>query len=131
MNLPLTAPLKTESADQDIAEQAHPGQGVPSQDPDSAAQFALKPKEAEREAKSALIGGGVVAGAATGAALGAVIAGPVGVVVGGTLGTVAGALGAAAAGTVMVPTDSGKAAPAPADTVRVPTEDSAGGDGRG
>ena len=57
MNLPLTAPLKTETVDQDIADQARPGQGVPSQDPDSAAQFALKPEEAEREAKSAMVGG--------------------------------------------------------------------------
>ena len=55
MNLPLTAPvtapstapLKTETADQDVADQARPGQGVPSQDPDSAAQFALEPEEAE------------------------------------------------------------------------------------
>ena len=101
MKPPLTAPLKTETVDQDIADQARPGQGVPSQDPDSAAQFALKPEEAEREAKSAMVGGGVVAGAASGAVIGAVIAGPVGIVVGGTLGTVAGALGAVAASNVV------------------------------
>lgn len=116
MNLPLTAPvtapapstapLKTETADQDVADQARPGQGVPSQDPDSAAQFALEPEEAEREAKSAMVGGGVVAGAASGAAIGAVIAGPVGIVVGGTLGTVVGALGAVAAGSAVSPKES-------------------------
>ena len=114
MNLPLTvpstapliAPLNTKTADQDIADQARPDQGVPSQDPDSAAQFALEPEEAEREAKSAMVGGGVVAGAASGAAIGAVIAGPVGIVVGGTLGTVVGALGAVAAGNVVSPKES-------------------------
>ena len=104
MNLPVTSPLKTESVDPDIAKQARPGQGVPSQDPDSAAQFALKPEEAEREAKSALVGGGLVAGAASGAAIGAVVAGPVGILVGATVGTVVGALGASAAGTVASPT---------------------------
>ena len=106
LTVPLTAPPKTETADQDIADQARPGQGVPSQDPDSAAQFALKPEEVEREAKSAMVGGGVVAGAASGAAIGAVIAGPVGIVVGGTLGTVVGALGAVAAGNVVSPKES-------------------------
>ena len=95
-----TTPLATVPVDEDLAEQAHPGQGIPSHDPESAAQFPLKPEEAEREAKSVLIGGGLVAGAATGAAIGAVVAGPVGVVVGGTLGTVVGALGATAAGSM-------------------------------
>ena len=100
MNLSSTTPLKTKPVDEDLAEQARPGQGIPSQDPEPAAQFALKTEEAEREAKSVLVGGGVVAGAATGAAIGAVVAGPVGVVVGATVGTVVGALGAAAAGTM-------------------------------
>jgi non-heme chloroperoxidase len=93
---PLTTP-----ADKDLAEQARPGHGVPSQDPDPAAQVLLDPEEAAREAQSVLTAGGLVAGAATGAAIGVVVGGPVGVVVGASVGAVAGALGsAAAAGTV-------------------------------
>ena len=95
---PNTTPLTDTPVDADLAEQANPGHGVPSQDPASAAQVPLEPEEAQREAKSVLVGGGVIAGAAAGAAIGAVVAGPVGVVVGGTLGTVVGALGAGAAG---------------------------------
>ena len=127
MNPPSTTPLNTAPVDEDLVEQAHPGHGVPSQDPASAAQFPLEPQEAAREAKSVLMGGGVVAGAATGAAIGVVVAGPVGVVVGSTLGAVVGALGAAAAGTMVNPEDSSSADTAPADTVRLHTEDSAGG----
>lgn len=88
-------------ADGDLAEQARPGYGIPSQDPRPAAQMPLRPEEAEREAKSVLTGGGVMAGAATGAAIGSVVAGPVGAVVGGTLGALAGALGGAAVGTMV------------------------------
>lgn len=123
MNQPTTTPLNPVPVDEDLAEQAHPGQGVPSQDPVSSAQFPLEPGEAEREAKSVFMGGGMVAGAATGAALGVVVAGPVGVVVGGTVGAVVGALGAAAAGTMVKPQDSDNAGTAPANTVRVHTED--------
>ena len=79
-------------ADDDLAEQARPGHGVPSQDPNPAAQILLKPQEAHREAQSALVAGGVVAGAATGVAIGVMVAGPVGVVVGATTGAVVGAL---------------------------------------
>jgi hypothetical protein len=50
--------------DLDLVEQGKPGHGIPSQDPSPAAQEALSPEEAERESKSALIGGGVTAGAA-------------------------------------------------------------------
>jgi len=89
--------------DEDLAEQARPGYGIPSQDPRPAAQTALSPEEAERESKSVLMGGGVMAGAATGAAVGVAVAGPVGVLVGGTLGGVAGALGGAAVGTTVTP----------------------------
>ena len=88
-----TPPSNTAPADEDLAEQARPGHGIPSQDPDPAAQIPLEPKEVDREAKSVLVGGGLVAGAATGAAIGVVVAGPVGVVVGATVGAVAGALG--------------------------------------
>lgn len=87
--------------DEDLAEQARPGHGIPSQDPSPAAQFPLSPEDAERESHSALMGGGVVAGAVTGAAVGVAVAGPVGVLVGGTLGGVAGALGGAAAGSLV------------------------------
>ena len=115
MNPSATAPSNTAPADEDLAEQARPDHGVPSQDPSPAAQLPLEPEEAQREAQSVLAGGGVVAGAATGAAVGSVVAGPVGAVVGGTLGAVAGALGGAAAGTVVNPKDSSRADTAPAE----------------
>lgn len=96
---PLTAqPTDAKPADPDLAEQAVPGHGVPSQDPDPAAQVLLDPEEADREARSTLMGGGLVAGSAAGAAVGAVVAGPVGVLVGGAIGAVAGAIGGAGAG---------------------------------
>ena len=97
-------PLHTDPQDGDLTDQARPGAGIPSQDPASAAQFPLSP----REAKSVFMGGGMVAGIATGAGVGVAVAGPVGAFVGGTLGAVAGALGGAAAGSVVSPeaTDS-------------------------
>ena len=98
MNSSTTQPTGVKPVDPDLVEQAVPGHGVPSQDPNPAAQVALNPEEAERESKSALIGGGVVAGLAAGAAAGAVVAGPVGVLVGGTAGAIAGAIGGAATG---------------------------------
>lgn len=100
-------PALNQPADEDLAEQARRGHGVPSQDPDADAQFALEPGEAEREAHSVYAGGGVLAGAAAGAAIGAAVAGPVGVLVGGTLGSVAGALGGAAAGAAVKPGEAG------------------------
>lgn len=109
--------------DEDLEEQAHPGQGIPSQDSVFTAQFPLKPEKAKREAKSVLVGGGVVAGAATGAAIGAVVAGPVGVVVGGTPGTVVGALGAAAAGTMVNSEGSNNNDTASANPARSSKED--------
>ncbi|WP_297402575.1 hypothetical protein [Hydrogenophaga sp.] len=84
--------------DQDLEEQAKPGYGIPSQDPRPAAQAKLSPAEAEREAHSVAMGGGVMVGAAAGAAVGVAVAGPVGVVVGGAVGGVAGALGGLAGG---------------------------------
>lgn len=98
-----TTPSTPSPVDADMVEQARPGHGIPSQDADPAAQVALEPGEAEREAKSVLVGGGVVAGLAAGAVVGAVVAGPVGVVVGSTLGAVAGALGGEAAGAATKP----------------------------
>ena len=100
MNSSTTQPSGVKPVDPDLTEQAVPGHGVPSQDPNPKAQLALNPEEAERESKSVLIGGGLVAGAATGAALGAAVAGPVGVFVGGALGAVGGAIGGAAGGLV-------------------------------
>ena len=115
MNSSATQPPHTAARDEDLAEQARPGHGVPSQDPNPAAQIPLGPEEAEREAKSVLTGGAVVGGAAVGAAIGVVVGGPVGGVVGGTLGAVAGAVGGAAAGAGMKPGDSSSADPVPED----------------
>jgi non-heme chloroperoxidase len=119
-------PPQTEPVDDDLVEQANPGHGVPSQDPDTAAQTPLDPEDAKREAKSVLIGGGAMAGAATGAAVGVAVAGPVGVVVGASLGAVAGAMGGAAAG---VAASSADVDTLPAGSMRLHIEDS-GGDGR-
>ena len=127
MNPSVTPPSNTSPADEDLAEQARPGYGIPSQDPRPAAQIALEPAEAEREAKSVLMGGGVIAGAATGAAIGVVVAGPVGVLVGGTLGAVAGALGGVAAGSVANAENSSSAESGSAANVRLHIEDSGGG----
>ena len=126
---PLTTPASNaEPADADLAEQAVPGHGIPSQDPDASAQIGLEPKEAEREAHSVLMGGGMVAGAATGATIGVMVAGPVGVLVGATLGAVAGALGGAAAGTMSSLDDSNSSAVVTApDAVRLHIDDSGGG----
>lgn len=121
MNPTTTPPPVTVLVDGDLAQQARPGHGVPSQDPDPRAQVLLEPEEAERELKSVLVGGGMVAGATTGALIGVAVAGPVGVVVGGALGAVAGALGAAAAGSAIKPDVADKPGSAdsrPADTER-------------
>ena len=98
MNSSTTQPTGKKPVDPDLAKQSVPGHGVPSQDPNLAAQVALSPEEAERESRSVLIGGGLVAGTAAGAAVGAAVAGPVGVLVGGTLGAFAGAIGGGATG---------------------------------
>ena len=98
MNSSIPPPTDAKPVDADLVEQAVPGHGVPSQDPNLAAQVALSPEESERESKSTLVGGGLVAGTATGAAVGAVVAGPVGILAGGMVGAVAGAMGAAGAG---------------------------------
>jgi non-heme chloroperoxidase len=123
MNPLTTPPSSTTPVDEDLAEQAKPGHGIPSQDPDAAAQTQLKPHEAEREANSVLIGGGMAAGTATGAAIGVAVAGPVGVLVGATLGAVAGALGGVAAGATVTTEDSNKVDKAPKDSVRPHIDD--------
>ena len=127
MNPSATPPSNTGAADEDLAEQARPGYGIPSQDPRPSAQTPLEPEEAAREAKSVLMGGGVMAGAASGAAIGVAVAGPVGVVVGATLGAVAGALGGVAAGAMASPADASGTDTAPADAVRLHIDDSGGG----
>jgi len=116
MNSLTSQPTSAQPVDPDLAELAIPGHGVPSQDPTPAAQVALTPEETERESKSALIGGGVVAGSAAGAAVGAVVAGPVGILVGGTLGAVAGAIGGGTAGELANPEGTGDADDAPKRT---------------
>ena len=95
--------LPGEPVDQDLAEQAVAGHGIPSQDPAPGAQVGMTSAESEREAKSAYVGGGAMAGMATGAAVGALVGGPLGVLVGGTVGTIAGALGGEAAGSAREP----------------------------
>ena len=136
---PITTPPSTVPVDEDLAGQAKPGHGIPSMDTSVGAQILLEPDEAEREAKTALTGGGLVAGAATGAAIGVVVAGPVGVVVGATLGAVAGALGGVAAGAAVSSVDSNSTGTSTADTAQkntVPADalrlhiDDTGGGGR-
>jgi pimeloyl-ACP methyl ester carboxylesterase len=129
MNTPTIAPPTAATADADLAEQARLGHGIPSQDPDPAAQVALGPQEAQREGDSVLMAGGMMAGMASGAAVGVVVAGPMGVVVGATLGAIAGALGGAAAGAAPNPEQPGSIDSAPAHVVRLHIEDS-GGSGR-
>jgi len=119
MNSSTPQPTDVEPVDPDLVEQAVPGHGVPSQDPDSAAQVALSPEEAERESKSTLIGGGLVAGTATGAAVGAAVAGPVGILVGGMVGAVAGAMGGAGAGAMASPDSTTSADDATDDAEKI------------
>ncbi|RYF42834.1 MAG: hypothetical protein EOO25_05320, partial [Comamonadaceae bacterium] len=77
MNASTTQTSRTEPGgkplDKDLAEQARPGHGVPSQDPNPAAQMPLTAEEAERESRSALAGGGAVGGAAIGAGIGVAV----------------------------------------------------------
>lgn len=114
--------------DEDLTDQARPGHGVPSQDPNPAAQFALEPLEAEREGHSVLMAGGLIAGMAAGAVIGVSIAGPVGVVVGASMGAVAGALGGAAAGLAGGADNPSPAVDAaPASGVRLHIDDTRGG----
>ena len=125
MNPAATASPHTTRPDEDLTDQARPGHGIPSQDPDPAAQVPLAPPEVEREAHSALMGGSVVAGMATGAAIGVAVVGPVGVVLGASIGAVAGALGGAAAGAAANAADSSSADLT--DSVRLHIDDSGGG----
>ena len=118
-NNDMTGIKASQPEDPDIAEQARPNHGVPSQDPDAGVQVGMTAEESRRESKSALVGGGVMAGLATGAAVGAMVGGPIGVVVGGTLGTIAGALGGEAAGSAAEPQEQPRIVPAPASDLPV------------
>jgi pimeloyl-ACP methyl ester carboxylesterase len=122
-----TTPSSTQAADEDLVQQARPGHGVPSQDPSPGAQLPLEPQDAEREADSALMGGGMVAGAATGAAIGVMVGGPVGVLIGATLGAAVGVMGGAAAGAAVNTEDSSVAEAVTANAVRLHIEDTGGG----
>lgn len=113
MNPYATAQSHIRPHDEDMAEQAVPGHGIPSQDPDPKAQVPLEPGEAEREANSVLTGGGLVGGAVVGASIGVAVGGPVGVLVGGMVGAVAGTLGGIAAGTAMNTAEPDSADPLP------------------
>lgn len=125
---PLPTPLpSTKAIDTDMAEQANPGHGIPSQDPSAAAQTQLEPQDADREANSVLVGGGVMAGAATGAVIGIAVAGPVGVLVGASVGAIAGAIGGAVAGAAANTDDSNGADTMQTDPVNLHIEDSGGG----
>ena len=129
MNAPAHLNPDAPPVDQDLADQARPGYGVPSQDPRPAAQTLLGPAEAMREANSVLVGGGAMAGTAAGAAIGVAVGGPVGVVVGAAIGGVAGALGTAVASIAAGHHGRADSAGAPADAVQLHIEDT-GGDGR-
>ena len=61
---PSATPTGIKPVDDDLAAQAHPGHGIPSQDPSSAAQFRLQPAEAEREAKAEQLRQAILAGKA-------------------------------------------------------------------
>lgn len=102
--------------DDDLAAQARPGHGVPSQDPNTSAQFALTEAESQRETASVVTGSVMAAGAATGATVGGMVAGPVGVMVGAGVGAVVGALGGTAATLIAEDTSSAPSAfgPSPA-----------------
>lgn len=117
MNKSTTTRSSSEPVDQDLAEQARPGHGVPSQDPDPAAQFPQDPAALRDEVQSVMTGGGVVAGVATGATIGVVAGGPAGAVVGAALGAVAGAFGGAAAAAKVNAEESSSVDKAPADRV--------------
>lgn len=130
MNTSTASPTHTSTPDQDLVDQARHGHGIPSQDPNPAAQQALAPAEAQREANAALVGAGVVAGVSTGAVIGAGVAGPAGGMVGAALGAVAGVIGAAVAGPMARSGDGSptETAIAPAvHKVHLHIEDSGGG----
>lgn len=97
---------KVSVLDPDLQEQAVKGHGVPSQDPDPSAQIQLSAAEAAREVRSALTGGGMIAGAALGCLMGAIWAGGAGAVLGSVAGSVLGVLAALAALAAGVHVDS-------------------------
>lgn len=120
-------PSNISASDEDLAAQARPGHGVPSQDPETAAQFPLDAKESERESEAVITGSAMAAGAATGATVGVMVGGPMGMMVGAGLGAVAGALGGTAATRI---SDGANSEPLSlGDTLHLHIEDT-GGEGR-
>lgn len=97
---------KVSVLDPDLQEQVVKGHGVPSQDPDPSAQIQLSAAEAAREVRSALTGGGMIAGAALGCLMGAIWAGGAGAVLGSVARSVLGVLAALAALAAGVHVDS-------------------------
>ena len=90
-------PTPSQPHDPDLAQQARPGHGVPSQDLDPAAQMPLSVAESARELRSAFTGGGMIAGTGLGCIMGLIVAGGAGAMLGGVLGSVVGAWAAMAA----------------------------------
>ena len=127
MNTPNTPLTHAPATDGDLAQQARPGHGIPSQDTDLAAQVPLLPEEAQRESNSSLLAGGLVAGMATGALIGVGVGGPAGVVAGAAVGALVGSLGGAAVGTAMEMEPPAPSDAAAASSVFLHIEDSGGG----
>lgn len=90
--------FRERTIDPDIDEQALPGHGVPSQDPDPDAQLGMSSSETLRENSSMFVIGGALVGLAAGAAIGAAVSGSAGIIVGGTIGSIAGAICGSVAG---------------------------------
>lgn len=88
--------------DPDLADQAVPGHGITSQDPDQAAQIRMGKAEALRESRSTMMAGFMIFGAALGSAAGAAVGGPVGIFVGGAVGGLVGAGCGEAAGATWI-----------------------------
>lgn len=81
-----------------VPDLAKPGHGVPSQDPDPAAQYPIAWDHAAQERKSVFAGAGGIAGAAMGVLASIALAGPAAIVFGCMFGAFAGALAGGIAG---------------------------------
>ena len=99
-----TPPPDTVPADEDLAEQANPGHGIASQDPNAAAQTALDPQQADREANSVLLGVAWWQVRPRALLLESRLQARLGVLAAATVGAIAGAAGGAAAGATGRPT---------------------------
>jgi len=99
---PLARTRSLPATDEDLMALAEPGHGVPSQDPDPAAQIPIGKDLAAKEGRTVYIGAGVMAGTAVGVVIGFAAVGPAGVIPAGMVGALAGALGARAFGAARV-----------------------------